>query len=1005
MIVTSDTTRLLSKRIADAIFQREAPLFSQTVRAQLLRAFGARGMPFFNLYTQIYQFTHGGESPEDGFVERFRDFYRIVYSMMSTDAGKNQANDLVTYLRPLLARLDDPLTSPSIVRKIAEIYGQLVQVVAAERDVFLSGRAFGSMQWILFRIMSEKEQRLERVKKNNPALYDTIQRSKTVMKTLDRNIEHTILDFALEPSRKEIFGKPVNIGTDPATGEQHVFDEDGDVLPVTAYIEKRKKLLRMKEKQDRIFPDNINDLRKAPDDVIDMAADLPVTYMALTDDRAKQKVLTRIYPVKDIAGEQVVVDGRFKGFYVADLVNSSGRMLEGVAYDFDPKLGRPVPIETKNPDGSVNVRNLSREPYVTVDQGRLFLKIPSGHAYTAHRNAISKLLEMVPAIEYVEGSRKSTYRFGPTEFAVIREALGGLSLSTAAMNLIRNYFTKLAKDELATSSTNLQHYTADALGGFKPDVRLLVKQKKALAWMDSRGMSGVCAMGTGTGKTMTVIAAMQKLNRDVVMGQGINGRYLYVCPAALKGNFPKECHVFLQDPKALIEQTDVMSYAQFVAATKRDPDFGKDYIAVFFDEAQEIKNPKSKTAQAAMALPHSRKILLTASPMERCPMEVYSLACIANNEDINTLDGRVRMKAFRKRFAEEVGGRIIGMKNDPVTARDLRIWVKRNLFYADKQDVEEFALPGLRRTSMVVTMPAEIESQYRAITQGIADVLRGMVAKYRDRSPDASDPAIEAARIRLAKQFNLLTRLANNPDGIVPGAGNPKMREIVRALDDRIPYGARALLFTDSPDMAETASQYLTQRFPGKTHAACYSDRIELWKSGEITQTFRKKSYQDADGQTWPEAEWQIYVMSKVVNPNPDITSATLTSAYSVGQNLQRFNVVIHLDRDTWNSEEINQRTSRAWRQGQRDAVEEIFIDMVYENPIDDQDRTLDQIRAYMQQLESELFDRVIVESQTEALGKEYFGMSRLDSSFFAINRRMMELTLSPYLKKVAEGT
>ena len=145
--------------------------------------------------------------------------------------------------------------------------------------------------------------------------------------------------------------------------------------------------------------------------------------------------------------------------------------------------------------------------------------------------------------------------------------------------------------------------------------------------------------------------------------------------------------------------------------------------------------------------------------------------------------------------------------------------------------------------------------------------------------------------------------------------------------------------------------------------------------------------------------------MSKVVNPNPDITSATLTSAYSVGQNLQRFNVVIHLDRDTWNSEEINQRTSRAWRQGQRDAVEEIFIDMVYENPIDDQDRTLDQIRAYMQQLESELFDRVIVESQTEALGKEYFGMSRLDSSFFAINRRMIELTLSPYLKKVAEGT
>ena len=51
--------------------------------------------------------------------------------------------------------------------------------------------------------------------------------------------------------------------------------------------------------------------------------------------------------------------------------------------------------------------------------------------------------------------------------------------------------------------------------------------------------------------------------------------------------------------------------------------------------------------------------------------------------------------------------------------------------------------------------------------------------------------------------------------------------------------------------------------------------------------------------------------------------------------------------------------------------------------------------------LEAELFDRVIVESQSEALGKEWFGMKRLHSSFVALNRRVLELAMSPYATRL----
>jgi hypothetical protein len=75
----------------------------------------------------------------------------------------------------------------------------------------------------------------------------------------------------------------------------------------------------------------------------------------------------------------------------------------------------------------------------------------------------------------------------------------------------------------------------------------------------------------------------------------------------------------------------------------------------------------------------------------------------------------------------------------------------------------------------------------------------------------------------------------------------------------------------------------------------------------------------------------------------------------------------------------------------------------VYENPLSDTDATLDQIRRYVQELDSDLFDRVVIESQTEALGSEFFGMKRTNASFYKVNRRMMEMAMSPYLAQLKD--
>ena len=171
---------------------------------------------------------------------------------------------------------------------------------------------------------------------------------------------------------------------------------------------------------------------------------------------------------------------------------------------------------------------------------------------------------------------------------------------------------------------------------------------------------------------------------------------------------------------------------------------------------------------------------------------------------------------------------------------------------------------------------------------------------------------------------------------------------------------------------------------------------------------FREKNYtrfmdvseNDSNNKNYERAFWQSFVFNEIATPTQNgIVSLTLHGQiYQTGQNLQAFSNVVHLDRDTWNSEDMKQRTARAWRQGQQNPVKEYTLDVTYDRPTDELDRTLDEIRGYLQDMDSELFDQIIKESQAIALGEEYYGMDRMQARFFDVDRKSLELALSPYV-------
>jgi hypothetical protein len=723
-------------------------------------------------------------------------------------------------------------------------------------------------------------------------------------------------------------------------------------------------------------------------------------------------------------------------------VNEAGRLVEGTAHRYNPVTLRA----TKVPD---RVDVADREPYVTVahvtERGipkeKLFLQLPNGRDdWTEIRQAVRKLSTQIPSIEYIAGSRNASFTFDAKDFNVVREALGGMALSTGALDHVRGWFQELAEAERASSAEHLNVYSPEAIGGFKAQVRTLsgkkvdvdlqVHQRKALAWLEANGGRGVISLDTGMGKTLTAIAAMQKLVRD---GEAKDGqRFLFVCPPALRGNLAKEIHRFLDKDAAhaLLSRVDVMSYGEFRSrAGKMD---STKYASVFFDEAQALKNPSNKTTQAALAFDHPRKVCLTASPMEKNPMEAYVLSAVASNVNLaDRVEGkehRREMRKWKERFCETFGGRVVGIVDDELTRGDLHTWVKRNVFFADKRDTASFDLPPLEERSEVIPMPPELESAYREASRDLEKALRGMVTLFRDKGllkdgkadADAKDPKIAAALgLTLRPLMQKLDALQNVPERIVAGMGSPKIDRAVDVVKGRLREtdgDVRAVLFSDDKDMVLLNARTMSERIPGKIHAACLGDEIRLFQNGaELKEhkghalPFKPKPYRlDMNAPSDPvknrhhrKNQWQQFVLGELLGPNRDVTTCSmLGQVYQTGQNLQAFDTCVHLDRDSWNAEDMRQRTARLWRQGQEDPVVEITIDMVYDAPIDAKDATLDQIRAHHQTLEGGLFDDVIRAAQHKELAVEWNEMQMKGTNEVRMDRQVLDLIASPFVQR-----
>ncbi len=398
----------------------------------------------------------------------------------------------------------------------------------------------------------------------------------------------------------------------------------------------------------------------------------------------------------------------------------------------------------------------------------------------------------------------------------------------------------------------------------------------------------------GLGKTVQAIAAAHVLH-DLHNLR----RTLVVAPASLKTEWEDQIRKFTDLPCELVfggrgERLRLYrdSQAFFVLANYeqiiRDGEEINDILRpdlIILDEAQRIKNWKTKTARRIKDLRSRFAFVLTGTPLENRIDELYSLVDFIDP----TLFGSLFQ--FNRRFYNfDAEGRTAGFRN----LAELHTTVSKVMLRRRKDDIAE-QLPERIDNNYFVTMTAEQKKRY---ADHEAPATRLMAAAQRRPLSPAEMDSLQlhlSCMRMLCDTVYILDRQIDQ---------SPKIDELLRILGDlwETEPERKVIVFSEWVRMLDLA------------RAAFDAGQIAYaLHTGEVPQQRRREQ------------------INRFKN-DPACRVFLSSDSGGVGLNLQDASVVVNLDLP-WNPAKLEQRIARAWRKHQKNTVN--VINLIAEGTIE----------------------------------------------------------------------
>lgn len=416
-------------------------------------------------------------------------------------------------------------------------------------------------------------------------------------------------------------------------------------------------------------------------------------------------------------------------------------------------------------------------------------------------------------------------------------------------------------------------------------------QQTGLSWLQfvaQTGTGGVLADDMGLGKTVQVLA---HLACERASGR-MQHPALVVAPTSLVFNWQDEAarHVpglkvlALHGPQRAAQFDRIHTHDLIITSYALLPRDLKHYEerswhAVIADEAHQVKNPRTRAAQAIRALQAGHRLALTGTPLENHLGELWSVMQFA----VPGLLGRE--EAFKTRFRQPIERH----SDEPLAAERLETLNRR---------IRPFLL---RRTkaSVLSDLPERTDI-VRRIELGAAqrDLYESVRVAMDERVRQAlADAGVERSRIIVLDALLKLRQVCCDP-GLMDLAAARRVKEsakreaLIELLEQLVDSGRKVLVFSQFTRMLDLIE--------GALDAHPHLAKVQRSRLDGDTLDRR------AAVQAFQEGDAQLFLLS--------------LRAGGVGLNLTAADTVIHYD-PWWNPAVQAQATDRAHRIGQQRAV------------------------------------------------------------------------------------
>ncbi|MFO1523357.1 MAG: SNF2-related protein [Kiritimatiellia bacterium] len=381
----------------------------------------------------------------------------------------------------------------------------------------------------------------------------------------------------------------------------------------------------------------------------------------------------------------------------------------------------------------------------------------------------------------------------------------------------------------------------------------------------------------------------------------------FICPTSLTGNWSKEAQRFtpglpvmvhhgINRAKGAAFKAEAEKQAIVISSYSllhRDVEVLRkiEWAGVILDEAQNIKNPKTKQARSARAIEARYRIALTGTPIENNVGDLWSLMEFLNPGFLGT------QADFKRSFLTPIQANHEGVVVDRLKKLTAPFILRR--LKNDKSIIKD--LPEKMEMKVYCTLTKEQAGLYEALVREVEATL------------DSTD-GIQRRGLVLAT-LTKLKQICNHPAQFL-GEGGPlvnrsgKLMRLTEMLEEIIELGERALVFTQFVEMGKIVQQHLQETF----------GREVLFLHGGVPKKQRddmiEKFQEDPEGPG-------VFVLS--------------LKAGGTGLNLTRANHVFHFDR-WWNPAVEDQATDRVYRIGQTKTVQihKVLCAGTLEDKIDD---------------------------------------------------------------------